>query len=70
MGRDMQAIRHFWNGLRIFEHIYCVRLQQQVISLYIFEYYSECEMADASTYLERSNKDLHISMVYSSLHGR
>ncbi len=38
MGRDTQAIRHFWNGLRIFEHIDCVRLQQQVICLYIFEY--------------------------------
>ncbi len=27
-------------------------------------------MADASTYLERSNRDLHISMVYLSLHRR
>ncbi len=38
MGRDTQAIRHFWNGLWIFERIDCVRLQQQVIRLYIFEY--------------------------------
>ncbi len=38
MGRDTQAIRHFWNGLWIFESIDCVRLQQQVIRLYIFEY--------------------------------
>ncbi len=36
MGRDTQAIRHFWNCLRIFERIDCV--QQQVIRLYIFEY--------------------------------
>ncbi len=27
-------------------------------------------MADASTYLERLNRNLHISMVCSSLHGR
>ncbi len=32
------AICHFWNDLRIFERIDCVRLQQQVIRLYIFEY--------------------------------
>ncbi len=29
MGRDTLAIRYFLNGLRIFEHIDCVRLQQQ-----------------------------------------
>ncbi len=38
MGRDTQAIRHFWNGLWIFQRTDCVRLQQQVIRLYIFEY--------------------------------
>ncbi len=37
VGRDKQAIRHFWSGLRIFERINCVRLQQKVIDLYIFE---------------------------------
>ncbi len=34
----MQAIHHFRNVLRIFERINCVRLKQQVIRLYIFEY--------------------------------
>ncbi len=38
MGRETQAICHFRNGLRTFEHIDYVRLQQQVIHLYIFEY--------------------------------
>ncbi len=38
MGSDTQAILHFSNVLRIFERIDCVRLQQQVIRLYIFEY--------------------------------
>ncbi len=37
MGSDTQAILHFSNVLRIFERIDCVRLQQQVIRLYIFE---------------------------------
>ncbi len=64
---------HFRNGLRTFEHIEYVRLQQQVTLVYLWifiDYYGECEMADAATYLERSNRDLHISMICSSLHGR
>ncbi len=35
MFSETQAIRHVWNGLRIFEHIDCVHLQQQVIHLNI-----------------------------------
>ncbi len=38
MGCNTQVICHFWNGLRPFEHNDSVRLQQQVIHLYIFEY--------------------------------
>ncbi len=49
----MNQTNYFWNGLRIFERIDCVRLHR----LYIFEYYDECETAYASTYLERSNKE-------------
>ncbi len=42
-----------------------------LVYLWIFsDYYGECEMADASTYLERSNRNLHISMVCSSFHRR
>ncbi len=38
MGHDTEAIHHFRNGLRIFERIDCVCLQQQVIHLNIIEY--------------------------------
>ncbi len=36
MDRDTLTIRHFLNVLWIFEHIDCVRLQQQCIHLYTF----------------------------------
>ncbi len=74
MGRNTQAIRHFWNGLQIFARIDCVGLQQQVIRLYIFEY-SLIIMVNAR-WLTRQRiwsgriGNLHISMVCSSLHGR
>ncbi len=74
MGRNTRAIRQFLNSLRIFEHIDCVRLQQQVIRLYIFEY-SLIIMGNAR-WLTRQRiwsgqiGNLHISMVCSSPHGR
>ncbi len=74
MGSYTQAIRHFWNGLQIFERIDCVCLQQQVIRLYIFEY-SLIIIVNAR-WLTRQHfwsgwiGNLHISMVRSSLHGR
>ncbi len=63
----------FCNGLRIFEHIDCVHLQQQVIRLYIFEY-SLIIMVIARWLMRQRTwsgqiGNLHISMVCSSLYG-
>ncbi len=74
MGCNTQAICHFWNGLRPFEHNDCASTTASYTLVYIWifiNYYGEIEMAATSMYLERSNMEsTHISMVCSSLHRR
>ncbi len=60
-----------WSA-NLWAHWLCASITEMytLVYLWIFIDYGECEMTDASTYLERWIINLNISMVCSSLHGR
>ncbi len=63
----------FVTSAKLWVHWLCTSTTASYTRVYLWifsDYYGECEMADASTYLERSNRALHLSMACSSLHGR